>query len=167
SSQSTLLLSFHSSLPHHHLHSFPTRRSSDLLSADNPEAGLYKMCVDVSKSLFRNLASEGVIFTDGMLKTLRATYLQIAQEAIKRSEEHTSELQSRFDLVCRLLLEKKNLRTMTFLKKILLVDHEPRVTALVSPALESTGRFFVKVEADVRLAQHAAPWFRPDLLLLA
>src|SRR5699024_11599852 len=27
----------------------------------------------------------------------------------KRSEEHTSELQSRFDLVCRLLLEKKNL----------------------------------------------------------
>src|SRR5699024_11697069 len=28
--------------------------------------------------------------------------------ALKRSEEHTSELQSRFDLVCRLLLEKKN-----------------------------------------------------------
>src|SRR5699024_12080235 len=27
---------------------------------------------------------------------------------IYRSEEHTSELQSRFDLVCRLLLEKKN-----------------------------------------------------------
>src|SRR5207249_9665015 len=31
--------------------------------------------------------------------------LQISQD---RSEEHTSELQSRFDLVCRLLLEKKN-----------------------------------------------------------
>src|SRR5207249_6336620 len=28
-----------------------------------------------------------------------------------RSEEHTSELQSRFDLVCRLLLEKKNKQT--------------------------------------------------------
>src|SRR5699024_12028110 len=28
-----------------------------------------------------------------------------------RSEEHTSELQSRFDLVCRLLLEKKNTNT--------------------------------------------------------
>src|SRR5207249_5080419 len=27
---------------------------------------------------------------------------------VYRSEEHTSELQSRFDLVCRLLLEKKN-----------------------------------------------------------
>ena len=41
---------------------------------------------------------------------------------------------------------------MTFLKKILLVDHEPKVTALVRRALESTGRFLVKVEADVRLA---------------
>ena len=55
---------------------------------------------------------------------------------------------------------------MTFLKKILLVDHEPRITALVRLALEGTGRFMVKVEADVRLAQHAAPWFRPDLVLL-
>src|SRR5437868_8943364 len=29
----------------------------------------------------------------------------------RRSEEHTSELQSRFDLVCRLLLEKKKPHT--------------------------------------------------------
>src|SRR5699024_11610533 len=32
-----------------------------------------------------------------------------------RSEEHTSELQSRFDLVCRLLLEKKNAILVYFL----------------------------------------------------
>src|SRR5699024_11647577 len=31
-----------------------------------------------------------------------------------RSEEHTSELQSRFDLVCRLLLEKKKRSTTTY-----------------------------------------------------
>src|SRR5438067_11763754 len=31
----------------------------------------------------------------------------------ERSEEHTSELQSRFDLVCRLLLEKKKKKTKT------------------------------------------------------
>src|SRR5699024_12178141 len=31
-----------------------------------------------------------------------------------RSEEHTSELQSRFDLVCRLLLEIKNTKRATF-----------------------------------------------------
>src|SRR5207249_9937349 len=33
---------------------------------------------------------------------------QVAGLGAGRSEEHTSELQSRFDLVCRLLLEKKN-----------------------------------------------------------
>src|SRR5207249_5788486 len=32
---------------------------------------------------------------------------RLAALAQQRSEEHTSELQSRFDLVCRLLLEKK------------------------------------------------------------
>src|SRR5207249_5144739 len=40
-----------------------------------------------------------------------ATYLGTCSECARlpllRSEEHTSELQSRFDLVCRLLLEKK------------------------------------------------------------
>src|SRR5699024_11816746 len=35
-------------------------------------------------------------------------YLTVGWFNEKRSEEHTSELQSRFDLVCRLLLEKKN-----------------------------------------------------------
>src|SRR5699024_11737435 len=33
---------------------------------------------------------------------------QHRERGFGRSEEHTSELQSRFDLVCRLLLEKKN-----------------------------------------------------------
>src|SRR5438067_3068135 len=36
----------------------------------------------------------------------------------RRSEEHTSELQSRFDLVCRLLLEKKNSRGLQFSSKL-------------------------------------------------
>ena len=55
---------------------------------------------------------------------------------------------------------------MKFLKRILLVDHEPQVTALVLCALESTGRYFVRVEQDSRLALHAVPWFLPDLILL-
>src|SRR5260370_27093208 len=39
--------------------------------------------------------------------------LQRALEIVpKRSEEHTSELQSHLNLVCRLLLEKKNLKTV-------------------------------------------------------
>src|SRR5438105_9615535 len=36
-----------------------------------------------------------------------------ADQKVARSEEHTSELQSRVDLVCRLLLEKKKNKTYT------------------------------------------------------
>src|SRR5690606_41054554 len=36
---------------------------------------------------------------------------ELAKSIDKRSEEHTSELQSRENLVCRLLLEKKNRKT--------------------------------------------------------
>jgi len=54
---------------------------------------------------------------------------------------------------------------MTFLKKILLVDYEPRVTALVKRALEETGKYLIKEENDSRLALNAARWFQPDLIL--
>src|SRR5699024_11977460 len=39
--------------------------------------------------------------------TDRSKVLVVGDDLLARSEEHTSELQSRFDLVCRLLLEKK------------------------------------------------------------
>src|SRR5699024_11951571 len=38
--------------------------------------------------------------------------IQLKEQPSLRSEEHTSELQSRFDLVCRLLLEKKKRNTI-------------------------------------------------------
>src|SRR5437868_8959767 len=38
----------------------------------------------------------------------------------RRSEEHTSELQSRFDLVCRLLLEKNNNMPVAYVLLLLL-----------------------------------------------
>src|SRR2546430_6879919 len=41
---------------------------------------------------------------------------------LKRSEEHTSELQSQSNLVCRLLLEKKKLTRETGLKGITMLD---------------------------------------------
>lgn len=57
-----------------------------LLSADNPEAGLLKMSVDIAKTLFRTLASEGIVLSEATLKTLRATYSQVAQDTIKKYE---------------------------------------------------------------------------------
>src|SRR5699024_11860844 len=40
----------------------------------------------------------------------RSAHEIVGKIVLWRSEEHTSELQSRFDLVCRLLLEKKKLK---------------------------------------------------------
>src|SRR5699024_11510739 len=51
---------------------------------------------------------ESLILKQGMEDALTRAKAYIEASSI-RSEEHTSELQSRFDLVCRLLLEKKNI----------------------------------------------------------
>jgi len=57
------------------------------LSADDPSKGLLKMCIDISKSLFRTLASEGVVFSEGFFKTLISTYVRTAQDMLKRYED--------------------------------------------------------------------------------
>src|SRR5437868_9899367 len=44
---------------------------------------------------------------DGKERSVRRIIQRCYNWRKRRSEEHTSELQSRFDLVCRLLLEKK------------------------------------------------------------
>lgn len=56
------------------------------LSADDPESGLMKMSMDIAKSLFRNLAIEGVILDVGILKTLAVTYQRMAQDTIQKYE---------------------------------------------------------------------------------
>ncbi len=56
------------------------------LSADDPERGLMKMTVDISKSLFRTLAGGGIIFSDGFFKSLMVGYLRQAEEAIMKYE---------------------------------------------------------------------------------
>ncbi|MFZ5905948.1 MAG: glycosyl transferase [Nitrospirota bacterium] len=57
------------------------------LSPEDTTKGLNKMCVDISKSVFRTLASEGIVFSDGFFKTLFATYVRTAQDMLKRYED--------------------------------------------------------------------------------
>src|SRR5438094_1102129 len=49
--------------------------------------------------------------TKAGMKAFVMTRIGDIANAFIRSEEHTSELQSPYDLVCRLLLEKKNIRS--------------------------------------------------------
>src|SRR5438105_5732955 len=58
-------------------------------------------------TLFRSQPRRGSM-TKSLIAIAAAVFLTAAPAlAQSRSEEHTSELQSRVDLVCRLLLEKK------------------------------------------------------------
>jgi glucosyl-3-phosphoglycerate synthase len=50
----------------------------------DPDKGLLKMCVDISKNLFRTLASEGVVISDGHLKTILSRYQRLAEDMIDR-----------------------------------------------------------------------------------
>src|SRR5204863_9921831 len=100
-----VLLSFYSAVSFHFLHSFPTRRSSDL-------AALFvHIELDVHFATERRCAERHFERDFDVLTALRfAALAGTAEHRAEqiRSEEHTSELQSRRDLVCRLLLEKKN-----------------------------------------------------------
>src|SRR5438034_7496146 len=86
---------FSSYAAHRHLHSFPTRRSSDLFG---------RRCSTWS------VAGSSVASTaSGSTSSMRSSSTSSCRRTrAARSEEHTSELQSHSDLVCRLLLEKKN-----------------------------------------------------------
>src|SRR5690625_5892215 len=59
----------------------------------------YMHYIQTMEELELNIASEYLV--------MAATLLAIKSHMLLRSEEHTSELQSRGHLVCRLLLEKK------------------------------------------------------------
>src|SRR5690606_41647377 len=95
------------------VHSFPTRRSSDL-SRDLEKVPRNLVILREGRNLndFLNLLVNGL--STGMLIFLLASGLTLIFGLMSvlnfahggfRSEEHTSELQSRENLVCRLLLE--------------------------------------------------------------
>lgn len=57
------------------------------LSPEDATKGLHKMCIDICKTLFRTLASEGIVFSEGFFKTLVATYVRTAQDMLKRYQD--------------------------------------------------------------------------------
>src|SRR5687768_12820684 len=91
------------------LHSFPTRRSSDLETFGQPE-------MLMKPQLPR--AEVEAIDEDGMHPNIGGDHPLPAGKLRLRSEEHTSELQSRLQLVCSLLLEKKNLNYLNDLNSL-------------------------------------------------
>src|SRR5207249_12020017 len=95
------------------LHSFPTRRSSDLflgrslrealeVTAGRSGPGILLGAVTAAGTFYVLMATDFRGLQE--LGFIAGTAILLAWLSMVRSEEHTSELQSRFDLVCRLLL---------------------------------------------------------------
>src|SRR5690349_24021953 len=93
------MFSFYGDGDRRHLHSFPTRRSSDLF--DWQMNGDWQF--PWSAQLNGNTPADYI----AAWRHVHDLFAQAGATNVTRSEEHTSELQSRRDLVCRLLLEKK------------------------------------------------------------
>src|SRR5207237_2008560 len=84
------------------IHAIPTRRSSDLVH-ETEEAARKSIALDPKYLEARLLLAQ--VYADRKdVERAEAEYR--AMLAIDRSEEHTSELQSHLNLVCRILLEK-------------------------------------------------------------
>src|SRR5699024_11614911 len=94
------------------LHSFPTRRSSDLYSNLDSFQSQTLSFGSCHCSIAYFFLPAFILYMRRVDNTWLRFFLirQISSlcTSWSRSEEHTSELQSRFELVCRLLLEKTN-----------------------------------------------------------
>src|SRR5690606_40646503 len=106
-------LTVHSHRPPLLVPPLPTRRSSDL--RDGRLKWIISMAIAVSGTLIQNTSrqsrsSQTMKMPYSGPSTLPSSWaapIPPSTPARLRSEEHTSELQSRENLVCRLLLEKK------------------------------------------------------------
>src|SRR5205823_14800017 len=105
-----MYLFFYVSPPDRDLHSFPTRRSSDL-----QEREAARSVPDQSTGLNDQTELNVTVYNSNiaLVRDVRNLVLPAGTFRLKfRSEEHTSELQSLAYLVCRLLLEKKNIQQL-------------------------------------------------------
>src|SRR5207237_2775697 len=110
----TLLPSSLHSVPlHRALHSFPTRRSSDLPPSSrwSEWPGSSSAANSTSPGWCRRGRSDHPPRSPDNSSTWPPSGSRASRRHRGRSEEHTSELQSHLNLVCRLLLEKKNKST--------------------------------------------------------
>jgi len=53
------------------------------ISLDNENAGLSKMSIDITKAVFRKLATNGIVFNQETFRTIKATYFRIALDFVE------------------------------------------------------------------------------------
>src|SRR5699024_11767866 len=98
--------------------------SDQLVSALDLSYGQFDLYTPLQLGQYAaTIANGGIRYAPRLVKEIRGTDANgelgsvkssNETEILNRSEEHTSELQSRFDIVCRLLLEKKKKTTKNY-----------------------------------------------------
>jgi glucosyl-3-phosphoglycerate synthase len=99
------------------------------LSPEDPSKGLLKMCIDIGKSVFRNLATEGVVLSKGLFDALMVTYLRHAQDAMKKYGDDAAINLLKFDR------HEEGLAIETFVKGLRIASEEYLKDPLGAPLI--------------------------------
>src|SRR2546427_5616505 len=113
---------------------FPSKRAVVLSLYDDPSAEYARRGAAMESGKWRNRFLFALQTSLDVLRPNRETLITLIPVAPFRSEEHTSELQSQSNLVCRLLLEKKKqtseLQSQSNVEYSLLLQRKNEVSSL-------------------------------------
>ncbi|OGD27206.1 MAG: glycosyl transferase [Candidatus Aminicenantes bacterium RBG_13_63_10] len=105
-----------------------------VLSADNPETGLMKMAVDIAKSIFRNLAVEGIVLSESAMRTLVMNYLRTAKDMVSRHGDDAAINGLKFDV------HQESVMVEAFTRALQMAGRDFLDNPLYSPLIPSWNR---------------------------
>jgi glucosyl-3-phosphoglycerate synthase len=118
------------------------------LSAGNPEGGLMKMVKDITGSIFRSMAAEGVRISRSLLLSLKSAYIRIAQDYIERYAHDSAINGFAYDR------DREERAVEVFVQALELAGEAYLADPLYSPLLPNWNRVFSALpELSERLAE--------------
>jgi len=124
----------------------------NVLSAEDPKTGLMKMAIDIAKSVFRNLAVEGIILGQDAFGSLLINYQRTAKDMIKRYRDDAAINGLGFDY------HQESIIVEAFTQAIQIAGQEFMDHPLYSPLIPSWNRVtsaipdFLEKERSTRIA---------------
>ncbi len=119
------------------------------LSIDDANAGLSKMSIDISKALFRKLATQGIVFTPETFRTIKATYFRIALDFVETYKNDAIINGLNLDV------HKEELAVEMFCKNIMTAGQEFIDNPMESPFIPSWNRVVSAVPNIYERLRHA------------
>lgn len=105
-----------------------------VLSAEDPNTGLMKMAIDIAKSIFRNLAVEGIVLSDSALRTLVMNYQRTAKDTVKRHADDAAINGLKFDV------HQESVMVEAFTRALQMAGGDFMANPLYSPLIPSWNR---------------------------